>query len=182
MTRKESPFSSLEIWRAFGRRYILAAVLSRWLAHRPRRYGTPAILAGLVAILGVFGATAGPRLTRALMPRDTGPNTSSIGYIDRPKPRTSVSSVFAVEGWAADVDGVVEVRIYVDNDRAAVVRPSVARPDVDALFPQVARERHGFGAELNVGSKTGPAFIRAEVLDTRGAVTTVARARIAIDP
>jgi hypothetical protein len=76
----------------------------------------------------------------------------------------------------------VEVRIYVDGDRAAVVRPSVARPDVDALFPQLARERHGFGAELNVGSKTGPCLVRVDVLDRRGAVTTVARTRIAIDP
>jgi len=90
--------------------------------------------------------------------------------------------VFAVEGWAADVDGVVEIRIYVNDDRVAVVRPSIARPDVDALFPHVARERHGFGAELNVGSKIGPCFILAEVLDTRGAVTTVARTRITIDP
>jgi hypothetical protein len=93
-----------------------------------------------------------------------------------------MSSVFTVEGWAADEDGVVEVRIYVDRDRAAVVRPSIARPDVDALFPHVARERHGFGVELSVGSKTGPCVIRADVLDKRGAVTTVARARIAIDP
>ena len=98
------------------------------------------------------------------------------------KPLASVSSVFTVEGWAADDDGVVEVRIYVDRDRAVVVRPSIARPDVDALFPHVARERHGFGAELNVGSKIGPCVIRADVLDKRGAVTTVARARIAIDP
>ena len=90
--------------------------------------------------------------------------------------------MFAVEGWAADVDGVVEIRIYVNDDRVAVVRPSIARPDVDALFPHVARERHGFGAELNVGSKIGPCFILAEVLDTRGAVTTVARTRITIDP
>jgi hypothetical protein len=164
--------------------YILAAVLSTWLARRPRRHGTPAILVSLVAVaaIGLFGATAAPRLTRALLTRDTGPHAASIGYIDRPTPRTSVSSVFVVEGWAADVDGVVEVRIYVDADRAAVVRPSVARPDVDALFPQVARERHGFGAELNVGSKIGACVIRADVLDTRGAVTTVARARIAIDP
>lgn len=157
-------------------------MLSRWLPQGPRRHGLPVILVCLVAAIGVFGAAAAPRLTRALMTRDTGPNAASIGYIDRPKPRTSVSSVFAVEGWAADTDGVVEVRIYVDGDRAAVVRPSVARPDVDAMFPQVARERHGFGAELNVGSRTGPCVIRAEVLDRRGAVTTVALARIAIDP
>jgi hypothetical protein len=161
-------------------RYILAAVLSTWLAQRPRRHAIPAILVCLVVVIG--GLTAAPRLLRALRTRDTGPNAASIGYIEWPKPRTSVSSVFAVEGWAADVDGVVEIRIYVDNDRAAVVRPTVARPDVDAQFPHVARERHGFGAELSVGSKTGPCFIRAEVLDTRGAVTTVARARIAIDP
>jgi hypothetical protein len=159
-------------------------MLSTWLARRPRRHGTPAILAGLaaVAVIGVFGATAGPRLTRALLTPDTGPNPLSIGYIDWPKPRTSVSSVFTVEGWAADEDGVVEVRIYVDRDRAAVVRPSVARPDVDAAYPRVARERHGFGAELNVGSKTGSCLVRADVLDKRGAVTTVARARIAIEP
>ena len=49
-----------------------------------------------VAVIGV-GATAAPRLTRALSPRDTGPNAASIGAIDRPKPHTSVSSVFAVE-------------------------------------------------------------------------------------
>ena len=165
-------------------RYILAAVLSTWLAQRARRHGKPAIAVGLVAVavIGVFGATAAPRLSRALSTRDTGPNTSSIGFIDRPKPRTSVSSVFAVEGWAADVDGVVEVRIYVNDDRAAAVRPTVPRPDVDAMFPHVARERHGFGVELDVGSKTGPAFIRADVVDTRGAVTTVARARVVIDP
>jgi len=162
-------------------RYILTAVLSTWLAERARRHSRPAILVA-VAVAGLLGATAAPRLTRALLPPDTGPNPASIGYIDRPKPRTSVSSVFLVEGWAADVDGVVEVRIYVDGDRAAVVRPSVARPDVDALFPHVARERHGFGAELDVGSKTGASVIRADVLDTRGVVTTVARARIAIDP
>ena len=161
-------------------RYILAAVLSTWLAQRSRRHAVSAILVSLVAVIA--GTTAAPRISRALRTRDTGPNAASIGYIEWPKPRTSVSSVFAVEGWAADVDGVVEVRIYVDNDRAAVVRPSVARPDVDAQFPHVARERHGFGTELNVGSKTGPCFLRAEVLDTRGAVTTVARARIAIDP
>jgi hypothetical protein len=160
---------------------ILAAVLSTWLAKRPRRHGI-AIIVCLVPLVGVIGATTAPRLTRALSARDTGPNTSSIGYIDRPKQHTSVSSVFAVEGWAADVDGVVEVRIYVNDDRAAVVRPSVARPDVDAQFPRVAREPHGFSAELNVGSKTGPCFIRADAVDTRGAVTTVARARIAIDP
>lgn len=162
-------------------RYILAAVLFSWLAQRPRRHNIAAVLVA-VAVLGGFGAAAAPRLTRALLTRDTGPNAASIGYIDRPKVRTSVSSVFVVEGWAADEDGVVEVRIYVDADRAAVVRPSVARPDVDALFPKVARERHGFGAELNVGSRTGWCVIRADVLDTRGAVTTVARARIAIDP
>jgi len=162
-----------------GRRYILAAVRSTWLAQRARRHRWPAIF---VAVIGVFGAAMGPRITQALLPPDTGPNPASIGYIDRPKPRTSVSSVFLVEGWAADQDGVVEVRLYVDGDRAAVVRPSVERPDVDALFPHVARERHGFGAELNVGSKTGACVIRADVLDRRGAVTTVARARIAIDP
>lgn len=164
--------------------YILTAVPSTWLARRLRRHGTPARLVCLVAVavIGVFGATAAPRLTRALLTRETGPNAPSIGYIDRPTPGTSVSSVFAVEGWAADVDGVVAVRIYVDGDRAAVVRPSVARPDVDALFPNVARERHGFGAELDVGSKTGRCLIRVDVLDTRGAVTTVARTRIAIDP
>jgi hypothetical protein len=141
-------------------------------------------LIGLVAVasIGVLGATDAPRLTRALLTRDTGPNSPSIGYIDWPKPRASVSSVFSVEGWAADTDGVVEVRIFVDGDRAAVVRPSVARPDVDAIFPQVVRERHGFGAELNVGSKTGLCVVRADVVDTRGALTTVARARIVIEP
>lgn len=159
-------------------------MLSTWLAQRPRRHGIRAILVCLIAVagIGVLGATAAPRLTRALFTRDTGPNTASIGYLDWPKPLASVSSVFTVEGWAADDDGVVEVRIYVDRDRAVVVRPSIARPDVDALFPHVARERHGFGAELNVGSKIGPCVIRADVLDKRGAVTTVARARIAIDP
>jgi hypothetical protein len=157
-------------------------LLTSWLAQRPRKHRITAILVCCVAAISAFGAAAAPRLTRALFTRDTGPNPVSIGSIDRPKPRTSVSSVFAVEGWAADADGVVEVRIYVDGDRAAVVRPSVARPDVDALYPQVARERHGFGAELNVGSKTGACVIRADVLDTRGVVTTVARARISIDP
>jgi len=139
---------------------------------------------GLVAIalIGVLGATDAPRFTRALLAGDTAANAPSIGYIDWPKPRASVSSVFAVEGWAADPDGVKEVRIYVDADRVAVVHPWVARPDVDAIFPNVARERHGFSAELNVGAKTGPCVVRADILDTRGAVTTVARARIAIEP
>lgn len=135
-----------------------------------------------VALIGLLGATGAPRLTRALWTGNTGPNPPSIGYIDWPKPRASVSSVFAVEGWAADQDGVVEVRIYVDADRVAVVRPWLARPDLDAAFPNIARERHGFSAELNVGSKTGPCVVRADILDTRGAVTPVARVRVAIEP
>jgi hypothetical protein len=146
------------------------------------RIATSVIGLATVAVIGVLGATDAPRLTRAWLSRDTGPNSPSIGYIDWPKPRASVSSVFAVEGWAADADGVVEVRLYVDADRVAVVRPVVPRPDVDAIFPHVARERHGFSAELNVGSKTGVCLVRADAVDTRGVVTTVARARVAIEP
>lgn len=159
-------------------------LLSRYVVVRSARDRIRISLIGLVviALAGLLGATKAPRLTRAFFTEDTGANPPSIGYIEWPKRNASVSSVFAVEGWAADQDGVAEVRIYCDADRVAVVRPRFARPDVDAAFPNVARERHGFNAELNVGSKIGPCVVRADVLDTRGAVTTVARARVSIDP
>jgi hypothetical protein len=136
----------------------------------------------VVALAGLLGATKAPRLTRGLFTVDTRANPASLGYIEWPKRNASMSSVFVVEGWAADQDGVVEVRIYVDADRVAIAHPWLARPDVEAALPNVARQRHGFSVEVNAGSKIGPRVVRADVLDTRGAVTTVARATITIDP
>jgi hypothetical protein len=130
---------------------------------------------GIAALASACGATPPP-------PHVAGPNPVSLGFIDRPRPHTSVSSLFPVEGWAADESGVAEVRIFLDGRLAATVPTTASRPDVDAAFPQVARERHGFSLELDAGGTTGPCTVRADVVDRRGAVTTVAQVTIVIEP
>jgi hypothetical protein len=109
-------------------------------------------------------------------------NPPSVGSIDVPKARASVSSQFVVSGWAADESGVAQVRIYLDDKLVATPKLTVARPDVDRVFPAAQREPHGFSTVVNAGDKTDRCVIRTEVVDQRGALSRVAQVIVVIEP
>ena len=109
-------------------------------------------------------------------------NPPSVGSIDVPKARASVSSQFVVSGWAADESGVAELRLYLDDKLVATPSLTVVRPDVDRAYPTALREPHGFSTVVNAGDKTDRCLIRAEVLDKRGALSRVAQVSVVIEP
>ena len=73
-----------------------------------------------------------------------------VGMLDRPGPRQPYGQSLQVVGWALSTDGEpVEVLFEADGAVVATVTPASARPDIAALYAQVATAgTSGFDVEL----------------------------------
>jgi hypothetical protein len=107
--------------------------------------------------------------------RQSGPNPSSIGFIDKPHEGDTVDTPLEVAGWALDESGVKAVRIYFDDDLVATLPVVVPRPDIIKRYPAYANQGpvHGFMQTIDAGAHAGYTVIRAVAIDGRGAQTDV---------
>lgn len=112
------------------------------------------------------------------------PNPPSRGFIDMPAPDSVLGIAAIATGWAVDESGVQRVRVYVDDRLVANVPMTVARPDVEKVFPQFASPGaiHGWQAEIPLGDRAGYVTIYAEALDGKGALTRVASVTVKVSP
>lgn len=103
-------------------------------------------------------------------------NPPSIGFIDTPREGQNVAPYTVVAGWVLDEARVKAVRIYLDDQLVARVRPEISRPDVTAAYPTLAASNAdpGFGFEVDFGDRNGYCTIRVEALDGAGALTRFA--------
>jgi hypothetical protein len=112
------------------------------------------------------------------------PNPPSIGVIDVPAANQRVGPAIMVGGWALDESGVTRVRIWADNRLLTSVPLTVARPDVEKVFPKFVMPGaiHGWQAVVDFGEYVGYCVIHADALDGRGAMTRFADVTVRIAP
>lgn len=139
------------------------------------------LLSGLALASGTVACNDHPRPRRQ---DPSVPNPPSVGFIDLPAPGSIVGPVISVAGWAIDESGVEWVRIYADDLIVGKFPLTVARADMEKVFPQFARPGavHGWQTTIDFGDRVGYCVIRAEALDGRGALTRFATITVNIQP
>ena len=112
------------------------------------------------------------------------PNPASVGFVDTPVQGTVVGPIVRIAGWVADESGVAWVRLYADDQIVEHIPLSIARPDVEKEFPELAKPGalHGWHATVDFGDQVGYTHISAEALDGRGALTRFAQFSVKIRP
>jgi len=104
------------------------------------------------------------------------------GVIDVPRKDGSVQPRFMVAGWVVDGHGVRTVRLYLDDVLVAQVAPSVPRPDVLTIVPEMSGSNPtpGWMIEVDAGSLRGNRIVRAESIDREGGRAEFATTTITI--
>ena len=76
-----------------------------------------------------------------------------VGSVDAPSAQQclAVSDVLAVEGWAASLQGITKVEVFIDDAAVGTAYYGLLRPDINQVFPQMAHAaRSGFCYRVDV--------------------------------
>ena len=92
-----------------------------------------------------------------------------MGNIDEPLRDVVASGHVRLSGWAADKQGIRDVRILLNGQRVAVTALTVDRPDVSAVYPELSHgsDTHGWVASVDLPSP-GVHILSAEAINIDG--------------
>jgi hypothetical protein len=102
-----------------------------------------------------------------------------IGSIDEPGQGAHVSGSLPVSGWAASLEPIRTVSIYIDRALVQSAKPDVPRPDVDSFYPQFPGKDKGWRFSIDVSRITaGKHEIEARALEAGGCAADFATVQI----
>jgi hypothetical protein len=117
------------------------------------------------------------------VPRDApdGANQPPLGTIERPLDYATQPPSFKVMGWAGDDTGIRAVRVFVDDELAAVAHFLWERPDVTRAYPHFRHgtDRHGWEATVVIGTP-GIHSIHVEAVDVNASTVDLGTRRVLV--
>lgn len=120
---------------------------------------------GTLAIIPIAPAGWSMRLTKHAPLCHSMP----LGRIDLPHAGAMLGSSATTTGWVVAAEPVQDVSLYIDGARLQSVKPSVVRPDVNALYPQSPIKDKGWGGTLDLSKiPAGQHEIEARALEDDG--------------
>ena len=95
-------------------------------------------------------------------------NESTFAVVEKPEMHSTVFQRLEVEGWALSPNGIQKIEVAIDSGRRRYPARMVARPEINAKWPEYGKAPAGYLAVITKRPKGVPRETDAQVIITDG--------------